>query len=293
MKKTIIAAAVAAVVAAPVAFAQVTVSGQINAEFSSQGGKDENTGVNTDLTFSGSEDLGNGMKASFNITRTSDTDASDTTSNQGANMNVGLSGDFGAVTLGKFEPYSISNISSMMNIDGSEQADIEDSNTLDGATDGGIRYVAPSFNGIKVGFEGFRDGTQNGNDDFNTTTIFGEYSANGLTVKVAHETQSASSDSGVTSIGASYKMGDLEFRVVNIDNDFGSSADKTTTFYGASYTMGANQIAVGKINGDNATDGDSIVSLKHSLSKNTSVYIVADHDEDAASQTVVGMKHAF
>jgi hypothetical protein len=209
-------------------------------------------------------------------------------------MNVGLSGDFGSLTLGKFEPYSISNISSFMNIDASEQGDIEDTNGLDGATQGGVRYVSPNMNGLNVGIEGFRNGEAQSDDDFATTTVFAAYSANGLTVKVAQETQSAASDVSVTSIGASYKMGDIEVRAARIDNDNGSSADVVSTFVGASYTMGANQIAVGKLNSDDTTvDGDSIVSLKHSLSKNTSAYIVWDNDDNAASQTVVGVKHAF
>jgi predicted porin len=291
MKKTIVAAAVAAVFAAP-AMADVSISGQINAEISSLG-NGNGSAVNTDIVFAGGEDLGNGMKASFAITRTADTDGTAGV-DQGANMNIGLSGDFGSITLGKFEPYSISNISSFQNIDASEQGDIEDINGLDEATDGGIRYMSPSMNGLTFGIEGFRDGGATATDDFSTTTVMAAYSANGLTVKVAQETQSAASEVKVTSIAASYKMGDLEFRAVNIDNDNGSDADVASTFVGASYTMGANQIAIGSLDSDDTTvDGDTIVSLKHSLSKNTSAYIVWDNNDDAASQTVVGVKHAF
>jgi len=291
MKKTIVAAAVAAVFAAP-AMADVSISGQINAEISSLG-NGNGSAVNTDIKFSGSEDLGNGMKASFAIVRTADTDGTAGV-DQGADMNVGLSGDFGSLTLGRFEPYSISNISSFMNIDASEQGDIEDTNGLDGATDGGVRYVSPNMNGLNVGIEGFRNGEAQSDDDFATTTVFAAYSANGLTVKVAQETQSAASDVSVTSIGASYKMGDIEVRAARIDNDNGSSADVVSTFVGASYTMGANQIAVGKLNSDDTTvDGDSIVSLKHSLSKNTSIYAVVQMDDTTSGETVFGMKHAF
>jgi predicted porin len=294
MKKTIVAAAVAAVFAAP-AMADVSISGQINAEISSIG-NGNGSAVNTDITFSGSEDLGNGMKASFNITRTSDTDqtAADYDS-RGANMFVGLSGDFGSLTLGKFEPYSISNISSIQNIDASEQGDIEDTNDMASATDGGIRYVSPSFNGLTVGVEGFRDGSQAYGDTFDTSTFFAQYSANGLTVRAASETQSvASGDITVTSLGAIYKMGDFEIRAMTSTDDNASSADVDSTFYGVSYTMGANQIAFGTLNSDDTTvDGDSIISLKHSLSKNTSAYIVVDSNDDGVGQTVVGMKHAF
>jgi regulator of PEP synthase PpsR (kinase-PPPase family) len=66
MKKTIIASAVAAAVSAPVAFADVSISGMVNPEFSdSNAATGYAASVNTDLVFKGSEDLGNGLKASF------------------------------------------------------------------------------------------------------------------------------------------------------------------------------------------------------------------------------------
>jgi len=66
MKKTLIASAVAAVVAAPAAFADVTISGQINQEFYDAGG-DTQSDLNSDIVFSGKEDLGNGVTANWKI----------------------------------------------------------------------------------------------------------------------------------------------------------------------------------------------------------------------------------
>ena len=61
MKKTIIAAAIAASVAAPAAFAEVSISGKVLAEIN-----DGKFGTNdSTIKLSGKEDMGNGMHASF------------------------------------------------------------------------------------------------------------------------------------------------------------------------------------------------------------------------------------
>jgi len=61
MKKTIVAAAIAAVVAAPAAFAEVSISGKVLGEIND--GKF--TTADSTIKLTGAEDMGNGMKASF------------------------------------------------------------------------------------------------------------------------------------------------------------------------------------------------------------------------------------
>jgi hypothetical protein len=299
MKKTIVAAAVAALVAAPAAFADVKVSGQINQEFKDVDGSDLASGNNVDVVISGSEDLGNGMTASFKIHRFFDDGDSNSTgdTDKSADMSISLSGDFGSVTTGRFEPYTVSSIASMMNIDAAEDLDLETTTTSQQRSEGGFRYVAPTMNGLTVGVEGFADGSSTG-DDFATTSIFAQYSNGPLLVRAAKETNGggASADEDVTSIAASFSMEGLKATVVHIQDDNGSSADEDTTVYGLNYTMGANTIGFGVVDSDvAATDGDSIISLKHSLSKQTSVYIVQKNEDQAGTNdtTLVGVKHSF
>jgi len=296
MKKTIVAAAVAALVAAPAAFADVKVSGQINQEFKDVDGSDLASGNNVDVVISGSEDLGNGMKASFKIHRFFDDGDSNSTgdTDKSADMSISLSGDFGSVTTGRFEPYTVSSIASMMNIDAAEDLDLETTTTSQQRSEGGFRYVAPTMNGLTVGVEGFADGSSTG-DDFATTSIFAQYSNGPLLVRAAKETNGggASADEDVTSIAASFSMEGLKATVVHIQDDNGSSADEDTTVYGLNYTMGANTIGFGVTDSDvTATDGDSIISLKHSLSKQTSVYIVQKNEDQAGANdtTLVGVQ---
>jgi hypothetical protein len=296
MKKTILAASIAALVAAPAAFADVKISGQINQEFKDAGG-DMTSGNNTDVVISGSEDLGNGMKASFTIHRYFD-DIGDNTGGEdrSADNKIGLSGDFGSITVGRFEPYTVSQITSMMNIDASEDLDLEVA-PGQGRTEGGFRYVSPNMNGLNVGVEGFADGGSTG-DDFATTTIFAQYSNGPLMVRVAQESdgQGTSADIDVTSIGATYTMDALKATVVRVSDDNGASADEDSTVYGLTYTMGANTVAFGVTDSDvAANDGDSIISLKHALSKSTSVYLVQKNEDQAGTSdtTLVGVKHSF
>jgi len=305
MKKTIIAAAVAAVVAAPAAFAEVSISGQINQEFIDSG-SDWDNDLNSDIVFKGSEDLGNGLKASFVIHRYFDdgrygsygsSRAQDDSKETTADQSISLSGDFGAIKVGRFEPYTVSAITSMMNIDASDALDLETSFGR-GRTNGGMQYVSPSMNGLTVGIEGFASEDSAG-DDLATTTVFGQYSNAGLTIKVAKESfgngTDAAGDLDVTSIGASYKMGDLEVRVVNTDDDNGTGADIANTFYGAKYTMGANTIAVGMNDHDTANSDDKIFSVSHALSKRTSVYLVHESIDATSTDdnTVIGVAHKF
>jgi predicted porin len=332
MKKTIIASAVAATFAAPVAFADVTISGQINQEFHSVGSADLNSGNNTDLVFSGSEDLGNGMKAFFKIHRyfddqdTASTTALTSTATTGtaaasstatassasghthavtgsvtsgagtgatsmgaaADQIVGLSGDFGTIQVGRFEPYTEASIAAVANIDASEDTDIENALTTanTGRSDGGVAYTSPNFNGVTVGIQGFTEAGATG-DDFGSTTVWAQYSNGGLTVRAASE-DNGSGNTDMDSLAAIYKMDGLEVRLVATDD-----GTNTNQFYGASYTMGANKIAAGKVSSDATGSDDSILSLSHSLSKSTSVYVVQKNDDNGDNSTLVGMKHSF
>lgn len=322
MKKTIIASAVAATFAAPVAFADVTISGQINQEFISTGSNDLNSGNNADIVFKGSEDLGNGMKAFWKLHRVYDdqdtastitstgTAAADSSatassasghthsvsvSGTGSSANsgaadqiVGLSGDFGTIQVGRFEPYTESKMASVANIDASEDLDVEGAflsgNT--GRSDGGVAYTSPNMNGVTVGIQGFTEAGATG-DDFGSTTVWAQYSNGGLTVRAASE-DNGSGNADVDTLAAIYKMDGLEVRVATSDN-----GTDENVFYGASFTMGANKIAAGKVSSDAAGSDDSILSLSHNLSKSTRVYVVQKNDDNGDNSTLVGVKHSF
>jgi len=282
MKKTIIAASIAAAVAAPAAFADVSISGYASAEF-----VEDTMFVNNDIVFKASEDLGNGMKATAKYHQFTDTNAAGTGADEAmADMSITLSGDFGSLTAGRSEGFDEGVFAAFVNIDASHDLDLE--GNFDGGTavqtrDERLKYVSPSFNGLKVGVT-----TQdNGTSKFEDKEYMVSYSANGLMVMAGRSDEGTNE---TTNIAASYKMGDLEVRAAKRDLDV-NGVETDATFIGAKYTMGANTLAIGSVDGD-ASDA-TIVSVAHALSKKTSVYVV-NHDVDGgASTTLIGLSQKF
>jgi predicted porin len=305
MKKTIIAAAVAASVAAPAAFADVSISGMVNPEFIDS--DDTATGwgaseINTDLVFKASEDLGNGLKATAKIHKFTDTDNTSNTATTGstagqtADLSVTVSGDFGSVVAGRFEPASEGAIDAFLNIDASHNLDLE--NATENAiarTNNGLAYVSPSMNGLTVSLGNFASASATDDTKFDgASEIFVKYSNGPLTV-MANNTE-VDGGAEIQAIAASYKMGDLEVRAMERSSNSGTAgdADIDLTFIGAKYTMGANTFAIGTADSDTNSNDRNIYSVSHALSKNTSVYVVMEDVDSANSDlTAFGIAQKF
>jgi len=252
MKKTIVAAAVAALVAAPAAFADVSISGQINQDFVTDGddtghskdGLDSDS--NVDVYFKASEDLGNGMSAFATIHYISD-EGSLATEEQ----ILGLKGDFGTIMVGKMEDFTESKVQAMANNDGSDVLSIEFNGDFDSTfNEGGVAYVSPSFNGLTFGVAGYA--LMNGGVDVNNgTAVMTAYvSATDATTTTAIGSSAAVSKdaeakidatdvmveyaNGPLLVRASYEVMDKE--VFNKDQT--TAKDQKSTSIGAQYKMG-------------------------------------------------------
>jgi len=301
MKKTIIAAAVAASVAAPAAFADVKISGMVAPEYTFVDGtaQDEvkkggdNGSVWTDLVFSGSEDLGNGLTASFKYhtfydQKKSDTDATETA----ADMSVAISGDFGTIKAGRFESFAEGVMDAFANIEGINAVDLEAGDSaLAPRANSSIAYVSPAMNGLSIGVS-----TTEVDGDMNVAhEIMVKYSNNGLTVMASNSDIDNGEDH--SAVAVSYKMGDLELRATKSQRTVeGTSALEESDYkmIGAKYTMGSNVISAGMAD-DEGTD-KWLVALTHNLSKNTSVYAGlynSDDGTDDIDTTVVGISQKF
>ena len=275
MKKTIIAASIAAVVAAPAAFADVSIYGNMH--------MDINDGVLSDkgstLGFKGSEDLGNGMTAVFDTQMKYTNLATDIAGTEGAfdhngkKTYVGLSGDFGKVLLGRqYGPTK--GFVGKMEIAGDT---IADNGSYDAAEpfNSGVSY-SNSFGGVTVNALAY--GTEVGDE----TDI-------GISTKIGGATVGVSQDSteDTTSVYASMTMDALTVSAMMQDGD-----TKESQFLTASYKMGANSISVARYELDNngtETDTTNIV-LSHAFSKATNVYFAS---ESAGDTTSVGLRHKF
>jgi len=290
MKKTIVAAAVAALVAAPAAFADVSVSGNVYLEVGDNNGEQDE--VFTDLFFKSSEDLGNGLKVATTIQIVGDNNSAQASAGATNNAMAGdrilsVSGDFGTIEGGFMETYIEGSIMSKAATDAAHTITIEGG--VGNSTAGtGYRYVSPSVAGLSFVAETFDDAE---------STVAVKYSNAGLTV--AYAQQSGTDATAGDYIYGEYKMGDLMVRAVMAEDDDGNEQN----FYGATYTLGANTLGLGLIDanasstnaqaGLAATDGDYTISLSHAMSKSTNAYVATFGNDDGDNETVVGVLHKF
>ena len=290
MKKTIIAAAVAAVVAAPVASADVKLSGKVEQWQAINDDTDVWTpGSDVRITLTGSEDLGNGMTASFKV----DSYVQNGTGYDGSlDQKIALSGGFGTVAMGRMEDFS--EAAGMSKVDMFQGNGVETSGQLATRQNGAVAYISPAMNGLTVGVAGYT-GVDADEDSFDAVDVALMYSNGPIAVSVSNEDNS--NDSDTTVIGASYTAGDLKVGVVHADTDYDdATADTTDVMVAATYKMGNNTIVLGWNDDETAGAGvnNTVLELRHNFSKRTSVYFnVLDSDTNANDETRIGMQHTF
>jgi len=296
MKKTLIAAAIAAVAAAPVAMADVSISGQVKLTVTNDDTQDWAPSFDNSLNFKASEDLGNGMKA---FAQTSfDTDGDGNTS-QGVNVSykdvkLGVSGGFGTVVAGSMETLTQGVVSSMMDDGAGNGTTVLESAMTGVGRKHALAYVSPTVNGFHVAAAGVLNGAEG--DLASSTDLLVAYDNGPLSVKVAYADLDAAdhADVDVLSIGGSYTAGDAKISVLNVDVD--GAVDATDTMFRLDYTMGNNVILLGYKDAENDADDNAVIKLTHNLSKRTAVYAGFRSRDDTAAAgdaTFAGMIHKF
>jgi len=201
MKKTIIASAIAAVAAAPAAFADVSLKGNVMAEF-----VEDNMVTRNDFVISAKEDLGNGMSAAIKMHQ-----VYDDTGTAGADRTVSISGDFGTLTAGHMEGFQEGIFDSFIEVDAAHDTTLE-SGGWDNGVEGfkraaRVMYVSPSMNGLSLGLTSNGNGTD---DKFTDNEVMVKYSNAGLTVMAGMGDVDGGNE--FENLVATYKMGDLELR---------------------------------------------------------------------------------
>jgi predicted porin len=322
MKKTIIAAAVAAAVAAPAAFADINISGMVNPEFTNQDDSKDTgyaaSAVNTDLVFTGSEDLGNGMTASFKYHMYHDSGADSV-----ADTTASLSGDFGTVTAGRMESFHESVAQGFTNIDASHDADLEhglSANNIGDRVNSALAYMTPNMSGFSAGVALIQGAGEDSDSFASATDFLVKYSNAGLTVfanrfSVDGATlMSGEEITGAQSLAVSDFLTDGNLLVtVAGDASFTAKADVTADAIGASYTMGGLELRamhrtldIGSINTlavaqngvefEETLDGGEIDSTffgaKYTMGANT--FAIGNIDDDVEGEsTIYSLSHAL
>jgi predicted porin len=135
-----------------------------------------------------------------------------------------------------------------------------------------IAYVSPTVNGLHVAAAGTMDGTDSGM--FKNTDVLVAYDNGPLSLKAARTSvEAGASDYDVTSLAASYKIGDLKLSALSVEKDVDGGTSERDNMYRADYSMGNNSILLGRIDDDTANSDITTIKLTHKFSKRTAVWI--------------------
>ena len=317
MKKTLIA--LAAVAVTGVASAQVSLYGIMDMGYGSVTTETDagvQTGAATGMTsgvqsgsrwgMKGSEDLGGGLTASFQLESsiTADTAAS---TGFTRTSKLALSGGFGTVSFGRqYTPsFGLIGASDVTGVDGSSTNGL-----LTGVrADSMFMYTSPSINGVTfvVGTSGDAAETTAGLDtktQLNDMTV--TYAAGPLKVGVGSSSSMATA-AGVdgvktkqTTIGATYDMGVAKLFFGNANSKAAGVSTKETN-YGVNVPMGAVTLlaAYGKNKADSSTSStDYAIGADYDMSKRTTAYARLKKSQLVNAGVVtngywVGVRHSF
>ena len=320
-----------------VTFADVSITGSINQTYSASRDNgvvanigsvnafgDRNTATGDSyLTFSGSEDLGDGIKASFKVEPRVNISGKDASSSDqkglfGANREawIGLSGAFGTVHLGNnYTPLFLRSVAAY-DVNGSANAAgyLVSNITTFNATNS-IDYTAPTFVdglGIQLNKNTGRS-TAIATKDASADTSAGDsmgwgisYNAGALSAGLAGETTkntalidgvqlvaapSKSDSIKKTGYGASYNFGVAKVSVNGLKATSGSS-NINTFGYGASVPFGAVTLnASYSTLKDKGLSNDSFtgyqIGTNYAFSKRTSVYLLINNLQNTTRKTTL------
>ena len=345
MKKHLIAAAVAGALAVP-AMAQVTVSGTMDVGILNQDkatsesatpvttkvSETGNMSLNgtTEIVFSGSEDLGGGLKAGFKLAQGMDNAAA-----SARDHFISLSGGFGGVRVGRFSPALEGDFAKFAggittNTHGTVDSNSSFWTNRTAAGDFGrqnsvIEYTSPKFAGatIKAAYANQKtDTSDNSTETEATGTDFSiGYRAGPLAgfISVASREEvdavGQKDKTDMNAVGVSYNFGMASVTVAHstmkAKEDGAQTHKGQLTGYGVKVPMGAITLQVSAYSGEDKKAGgiDGKEKLKghqigvlYALSKRTTVYAIQglDQDDDADvagkdkdEEYSIGITHKF
>lgn len=296
MKKHLIALAVASAVAAPAMAQNVSVSGTIDANYGSfdSGSTDtQSVGKNgvgtTAIKFTGSEDLGGGLKVAFVINQEFDpgngqrVDASDSSAgideSSFQEASLALSGAFGSVKVGHFT-LSNRDAGGVGRFTGNHGRLSSTWRTTGDKVDNAVEYTTP----VIAGFQ-FAIGQADGGTETRAaatpqdTSFFVKYAAGALTAAAGQGVRDtgAASDEKESQLGVAYDLGMAKVGLVIAKETIGT-AKKDATVVAVSVPLGNGLTLGGSVHNykTKSTAGDKAngyeLILQKAMSKRTTVY---------------------
>ena len=303
MKKHLIAAGLVAAFAAPAMAQNVSVYGIIDTAIvntDTDGAASTNKLVNSAvaserLGFKGEEDLGGGMKAFFRLEQSIGVanGTQNTAFNRGSE--VGLSGAFGSIKVGKFDISGAENVDSAVSQMGNVGLF---SNDIGSDVDHSIQYSN------KIGGVSFQLGHSmgDGNGSGDITSVFFDTTVGGVMVQAGYTTQEAAAgDNTQTALGLKANAGPATVGLGYSKRDNATGSDTTQTILSASMPVGGGLKAmalIGKYKETAKNDADEwAVGVMKDLSKRTSVYAAYNSNTSASDvetkAMLMGVIHKF
>lgn len=233
------------------------------------------------LGFRGTEDLGNGLKAIFNIEAgvALDTGAADAAL-FGRRAVVGLSGNFGNLTVGR-EYTPIADVAKDTDVFGQgfygSNLNAFTSGRMTRRISNSVNYKSNSLAGFRFG-GAYAAGEANTGPSLNLMGAMVDYTVGGLYLGAAIHTfeRLATGDDKEMIVGAGYKMGAFEIKGNYMSaNPTGANNEYEQMNLGAAYTMAAHKFFVNFQTNEleNGAKGNGYAfAYQYSLSKRTNMY---------------------
>jgi predicted porin len=325
MKKSLVALAS---LAAASAFAGVSITGtfdpSINMEDTtyqngnsvSQNYVRNNTQGTSNVTFSGSEDLGGGLKAMFLVEN--DFDSSKNTGIVGGGQQyLGLSGGFGTLQLGAANTPSLSTLSAATGFGTKIGGGFGFLSTSRVRNSNSVVYSSPSFSNVTVKVAHVFKTNADTNaatavTEVGSVTDTGVFYANGP-LSVGYSLYKISAISGGDStkqnnLAVTYNLGMASVGFGSYSESKGTATDSKANNLSVTVPMGNLSLIVNTGSKDDTTTANkdrkiNAVGVKYAMSKNTSMYarfvnqkfdnMTADSDVTQIKSTLVGMQTNF
>jgi len=307
MRKTQVALAALALMASTAALAEVKMSGVIDVGVGHYTGKGTymEQGAWSDhssVTLSGGEDLGSGMKAFFALeagfTQNGDPGNGGNGTLFSRESKVGLSGDFGSLSLGQqLSPYILAHAVTQAGTAGNFWVNRiimggGGNNAAAAAGSGAnfqrggffipnsVQYTTPSIAGwtatvLTTTKNGANDGLTAAQtvdaDKYTAYNISGSLA--GANLSAAYQKRTNTYSSWI--VGGTYGIGDLTIGA-NYNNHKDEGADSVTSYLiSAAYKVAGNTSVIGGVARNNLSDAQTLtnIGVKHDLSKATFVYL--------------------
>lgn len=308
MNKNIIALAVAAAVAAPMAVqAEAAVYGLGQIEIADDGTNRQMGDVGAGrIGVKGSEDLGGGLSAVYNVEFGTDTADNEDGNTKGDTLTsrtsiIGLKGSFGSVTFGRqtspfgkvgLDPFRASALEAR-----GTSAEIASSAFGNGSFVSNSIMYSNTFGAVTLHA---MISANDADGDAGDNAIAVDFKQGPLRVVAA-----VSSDEDAvtlntvdrTKIGATYEMSGFTFTAqMENEDDQVAGTDIDYTMLSVAYKMGANTLyaRMGSADAGGVSSDHTTFAVTHAMSKSTKVWVgVADDDAFADAVTSVGMQVKF